>query len=98
MQALWLVLQLTSTVILVQETWNSIAEIRKSHQLHLYFDLITVFGFFVLEYPYKSRWYFRPHLFQEFFDELQDSPLYEHVAPPPTMKVVCVQFGAYEKY
>ena len=50
-------------------------EIRESHDVANYFDLAIILGFFAFDFPFKYKWFYRMEAIEQFFEELQASPL-----------------------
>ena len=75
LQAIWLFFQAIGAAIFWQEVAESVTSIRKSHDSLSYFDLLEIAGYICFDYPFKYVWLFQTQRIQEFFDQLQDSPV-----------------------
>ena len=78
---IWLLFQLVGARIFWSEFVQAVMKIRSSHNSLLYFDLLSLLGWISVDYPFKYKWFFQTGLVQEFFDELQDSPLLQISSP-----------------
>ena len=80
-KTVWLIFQLVGARIFWSELLHAVKKIPLSHNSPLYFDLLSLLGWISVDYPFKYKWFVQTTLVQEFFDELQDSPLLRISSP-----------------
>ena len=80
-KTIWLCFQFVGARIFWSEFVQAVMIICSSHNSPLYFDLLTLLGWMSVDYPFEYKWFVQTSLVQEFFDELQDSPLLRISSP-----------------
>ena len=91
-QVLWAALHLTGLLAFCTEIVEEVGVIRSSHDDLKYFDLLHSVGWIAYDYPFIYLMLVRTHLVQEFFDELQDSPLLQVSSPRKPIVSQCFAF------
>ncbi|CAG7723239.1 unnamed protein product [Allacma fusca] len=87
---IWIFAQLVSLTVARYRLYNAVHIARTSkNDTFAYFDLCSMFGIYAFEFACKGIWWFKRAGFQDFVDEVQNSPLLK-IASHTSRRVRCI--------